>query len=73
MKADEIYISQLGNISALSPVFLNYQGFVDNVYVVKAFSKELIPVNFGYGMDFFEHSKVDKELLKEINFPHFFA
>ncbi len=73
VKADEIYINQLGNTSALSPVFLNYQGFVDNVYVVRAFSKELIPVNFGYGMDFLEHSKVDKELLKEINFPHFFA
>lgn len=73
VEADEVYVRQLGNISALSPVFLNYHGFVDNVHVVRAFSKELIPINFGHGMDFFEHSRVDKELLEEINFPHFFA
>lgn len=73
LEVDKVYVKQVGNISALFPVFLTYQGFVDNVYVVRAFSKELIPINFGYGMDFFGHPKVDKKLLKEFSFPHFFA
>lgn len=73
ISVDEIHANQLENIHALSPVFLSYRTFVENVYIVRAFSKELIPMNFGYGMDFLGHPKVDQKLLKNKEFPHFFA
>lgn len=73
ISVSEVYANQLENIHALSPVFLSYRTFIENVYVVRAFSRELIPINFGYGMDFFSHNKVDEQLLKDNGFPHFFA
>lgn len=73
ISAGEIQAGQLENIRALSPIFLSYRMFVENAYVVRAFSKELIPINFGYGMDFLCHPKVDGQLLKDDGFPHFFA
>ena len=69
----EVSAGQLGNIRTLAPVFVNYRPFVDGAYVVRAFSKELIPINFGYGMDFHNHFKVNKQLLKDDRFPHFFS
>ena len=73
ISVDEVLANQLENIHALSPVFLSYRTFIENVHVVRAFSRELIPINFGYGMDFLSHPKVDKKLLKNNEFPHFFA
>lgn len=73
IRVDEVHANQLDNIHALSPIFLSYRAFIENVYVVRAFSRELIPMNFGYGMDFLSHPKVDGRLLKDNGFPHFFA
>lgn len=70
---DEVVANQLGNISALAPVFFSYRPLVENVHVVRAFSKELIPINFGYGMDFLKHSRIERHLLKGNEFPHYFA
>lgn len=72
IETQNIQISH-GNTQALTPIYLTYRSIVDGVYVVRAFSKELVPINFGYGMDFFNHPKIDKQLLKDIGFPHFFA
>ena len=69
----ELHLKRLGDIRELTPVFVNYRASVDGVYVVRAFSKELIPINFGYEMDFFNHFKIDRELLKYNGFPHFFS
>lgn len=65
--------NRLRNIRELSPVFCLYRTLVDHAYVVRAFSKELVPINFGYGMDFWRHHKIDKCLLKQHEFPHFFS
>lgn len=69
----ELSVRQLGNIQALAPVFVDYRELIDGAYVVRAFSKELIPVNFGYGMDFYSHEKVNKQFLINDKFPHFFS
>lgn len=69
----EVNVSRLGNIRELSPVFVRYKPLIDGAYVVKVFSKELIPINFGFGMDFYKHSKVDRRLLINYKFPHFFS
>lgn len=73
ISAYEAQISRLGNIQELSPVFCRYKALVDRAYVVRAFSKELVPINFGCGMDFWRHRKIDKRLLRQHAFPHFFA
>ena len=73
ISVDEVHANQLENIHALSPTFLSYRTFIEDVYVVRAFSRELIPINFGYGMDFLSHPKVDEKLLKDNKLPHFFA
>ena len=69
----EIDAAKCGNVRELFPVFVKYRSLIEGVHVVRAFSKELIPVNFGFGMDFYSHSKIDKSLLKNNGFPHFFS
>lgn len=69
----EVSATQFRNIREIFPVFVRYKTFIDGTYVVRAFSKELIPINFGLRMDFYDHSKVDKQLLKYNGFPHFFS
>lgn len=69
----EVSVNRLGNIAALNPVFVVYRPLVDGAYMVRAFSKELIPINFGYGMDFFNHFKVNKQLVNDYKFPHYFS
>lgn len=69
----EVNATRLRNIMELFPVFVRYKPFIDGAHVVRAFSKELIPINFGFGMDFYDHSKIDKQLLKNNGFPHFFS
>lgn len=70
---NEIHAGRKGDVRALSPVFLSYRSLVEGICIVRAFSENLIPINFGYGMDFFGHSKVDRRLLKVKKLPHFFA
>lgn len=69
----DIPTNSLRNIQELSPAFCLYKPLVDHAYVVRAFSEELVPINFGYGMDFWKHRKIDGGLLKQSKFPHFFA
>lgn len=69
----EIAAVKCGNVRELSPVFVKYKTIIDGAHVVRAFSKELIPINFGFGMDFYKHSKIDKQLIKNNRFPHFFS
>ncbi|MCI8957895.1 MAG: SagB/ThcOx family dehydrogenase [Lachnospiraceae bacterium] len=71
--ASEISASKFGNIQELCPIFVRYKSLIDGAYVVRAFSKELVPINFGFGMDFYEHVKVDKQRLKWNGFPHYFS
>lgn len=73
ISVSEVHANQLENVHELSPVFFAYRPFIENAYVVRAFSRELIPINFGYGMVFLDHSKVDRRLLRDNGFPHFFA
>lgn len=52
---------------------MEYRPIVKNIHVVRAFSSELIPINFGYDSDFYCHKNI-KEKVKQYNkFPHFFA
>lgn len=52
---------------------MEYKPIIKNVHVVRAFSSELVPINFGYGSDFYCHKNV-KEKIKSYNgFPHFFS
>lgn len=69
----DVPAGKAGNIRVLAPVFVTYKPLVDGAYVVRAFSKELVPVNFGYGMDFLKHDKVDQSFVKDNGFPHFFS
>lgn len=69
----DVPMNGLRNIQELSPTFCLYKPLVDHAYVVRAFSEELVPINFGYGMDFWKHRKIDCGLLKRSEFPHFFA
>ncbi len=69
----EINVTQLKDISKLSPVYVKYKTLVDGIHVVRAFSKELIPINFGFGTDFYHHPKINKHLLNYNEFPHFFS
>ncbi len=73
INSDEVCIEKLRDLQALSPIFFSYKTFTEELSVIRAFSRELIPVNFGYGMDFISHLKVDRSLLKYNGFPHFFA
>jgi thiazole/oxazole-forming peptide maturase SagD family component len=43
------------------------------LYVVKVISPKLIPINFGYGTEHYEHGSLDKNIIIETNFPHYFA
>lgn len=70
--SSDINAGKCGNVRELSPVFVRYRSLIEGAFVVRAFSKELIPINFGFGMDFYSHSKIDKSLLKNNGFPHFF-
>lgn len=71
--SSDINAGKCGNVRELSPVFVRYRSLIEGAFVVRAFSKELIPINFGFGMDFYSHSKIDKSLLKNNGFPHFFS
>lgn len=77
-RGSEIDISEASagkckNARELSPVFVKYRPLIEGAYVVRAFSKELVPLNFGYGMDFYNHINIDKSLLEYNGFPHFFS
>jgi hypothetical protein len=41
-------------------VFVVYRLLVDGAHVVRVFLKELIPINFGYGLDFFIMGNVEE-------------
>lgn len=71
--AEQVRAGRLADIRSLFPVFLTYRPLVQGAFVVRAFSKELIPINFGYGLDFFSHPKVDRKRLAGGKFPHYFA
>lgn len=73
ISAYKVHANQLKDICSLSPVYLSYRTIIENIFVIRAFSKELIPINFGYGMDFLGHHKVNNQLLNNNGFPHFFA
>lgn len=73
IRAEQVRTGRLADIRSLSPVFLTYRPLVQSAFVVRAFSKELIPINFGYGLDFFSHPKVDRKSLAGRKFPHYFA
>lgn len=73
IRDSEVKAGKLGDTQALNPVFVNYRLPVDGVCVIRAFSKELVPVNFGYGMDFSNHCKINKQFLKKRELPHFFS
>lgn len=73
VSASAVSAGRLGDIHTLAPVFVTYRALAEGAYVVRAFSKELVPVNFGYKMDFYNHYKIDKQLLKNRDMPHFFS
>lgn len=73
ISVSEISARRLGDMRALTPVYVAFRPMADGVFVVRAFSKELIPINFGYKMDFYNHFRINKQLLKNKEMPHFFS
>ena len=73
IRAEQVRADRLADIRSLSPVFLTYRPLVQGAFVVRAFSKALIPINFGYKMDFYSHPKVNQDALAGGKFPHYFA
>ena len=69
----DIKIEKKNKLEELNLSFMEYRPIVKNIHVVRAFSSELIPINFGYDSDFYCHKNI-KEKVKQYNkFPHFFA
>lgn len=73
INTNDIKIERKNKLEELNLSFMEYRPIVNNIHVVRAFSSELIPINFGYDSDFYCHKSI-KEKVKQYNeFPHFFA
>lgn len=73
IEANAVNIEKEGQLKSLDIIFLEYRPIMEGVHVVRAFSKELIPINFGYGSDFYCHNSIRKRIKQYDEFPHFFA
>lgn len=70
---NNIKIENQGQLEDLKLIFMEYKPILKQVHVVRAFSSELVPINFGYGSDFYCHKKIKEEIESYDGFPHFFA
>lgn len=73
INANDIKVEKQGQLEDLKLVFMEYKTIMKKVHVVRAFSSELVPINFGYGSDFYCHKKIKEEIKTYDGFPHFFA
>lgn len=71
--AKDIQVDKQGKLEELKIVFMEYKPIMKQVHVVRAFSSELVPINFGYGSDFYCHKNIKGKLKTYDGFPHFFA
>lgn len=70
---NDIIIERRDKLEELNLSFMEYKPIVKNIHVIRAFSSELIPINFGYGSDFYCHKSIKEKVKSHDEFPHFFA
>lgn len=73
VEANNIKLEKQGQIEDLDIVFMEYKPIMKQIHVVRAFSNKLIPINFGYGSDFYCHKELENKIKMYDGFPHFFA
>ena len=73
INAQDIKIEKENKLTELNLSFMEYRPIIKNVHVVRAFSSELIPINFGYDSDFYNHKSIKEKVKEHTEFPHFFA
>ncbi len=73
INAESVKIEKKAVLEDLKIIFMEYKPIINQVHVVRAFSSELVPINFGYGSDFYCHKKIKEQIKSYDGFPHFFA
>lgn len=73
INVNDIKIEKQNKLEELNLSFMEYRPIVKNIHVVRAFSSELIPINFGYDSDFYSHKSIKEKVKQHNEFPHFFA
>lgn len=59
--------------TTLNPIIVDLSKNNSSIKVVRAFSEKLIPINFGFGNDFFTHQSVKYFDPISQKFPHYFS
>lgn len=61
-------------LNAIDPVIVDMGKNASGIHVVRAISSKLVPINFGYRLDYYTHKNVCKlSSLSVKQYPHFFA
>jgi thiazole/oxazole-forming peptide maturase SagD family component len=60
-------------IRQFCPYILKYTSDESPLYVVRAICPQLVPINFGYGNEYYSNLKVTQSISRNRNIPHYFA